>query len=268
MRSPKPLALLACVAALQLWARAGQAAPPWVDRPLTLPSGDWTFDLGLGVGHVPDPGNNGGDVGLGVNAEMGVGLTSHVELGLRTGLRFGDDVDRGINADAYGRLFDRQTFDAGGDVLANPELRVRGALVREHVVELALEGRLVLPFADGTAAGMMFGVPMAFHLGSAVRLDLGAYLPVVFFRDDTVVALRIPLDLWIQVGPRLWLGPMTGVAFDRLGDNNGSTSVSLGFGLGYEIARFVDLKTMFLFPAINDESRIFGAGVGLQFRIE
>ncbi|MGO9838789.1 MAG: hypothetical protein ACLP1X_31810 [Polyangiaceae bacterium] len=260
-----PLVVVACIAAFQLCAREGKAAPPWVDRPLTLPSGDWAFDFGLGVGHVPAPVD---DTGAGVNAEMAVGITSRVELGLRSGLRFGDDLDRGINADAYGRLFDRQTFDAGGDVAANPELRVRGALVRHPVFELALEGRLVLPFADDTAAGAMFGVPMAFHLGSRVRLDLGVYVPIVFFRDDAVTGIRVPFDVWIQATDRLWLGPMTGVAFDRVGDTNGSTSVSLGFGLGYQITRFLDFKAMFLFPTINDDSRVFGAGAGLQVRIE
>src|SRR5580693_7877017 len=188
MRLHKPLIGIACALALQLLARASQAAPPWVDRPLTLPSGDWAFDFGLGVGHVPAPVD---DTAAGVNAEMAVGLTRRVELGLRTGIRIGNDFDRGINADGYGRLFDRQTFDAGGEVLANPELRVRGALVREPVVELALEGRLVVPFADGTAAGLMFGVPMAFHVGSSVRLDLGVYVPVVFFRQDAVSGVHV-----------------------------------------------------------------------------
>jgi hypothetical protein len=268
MRLHKPLIGIACALALQLLARASQAAPPWVDRPLTLPSGDWAFDFGLGVGHVPAPVD---DTAAGVNAEMAVGLTSRVELGLRTGLRFGDDADRGNNADTYGRLFDRQSFGVGAEgaeVLANPELRVRGALVREPVVELALEGRVVLPFADDSVAGVMFGVPMAFHLGSRVRLDLGVYVPVVFFQQDAVAAVRVPFDVWIQATSRLWLGPMTGLVFDRVGDTNGSTSLSLGFGLGYEITRFLDFKTMFLFPTINNDSRVFGAGAGLQVRIE
>jgi hypothetical protein len=265
MRPRKSLALFACCIAFHLSATDSPAAPPWVDRPLTLPSGDWAFDLGLGVGHVPAPGE---DTAAGVNAEMAVGLTRRVQLELRTGVRFGNDFDRGINADGYGRLFDRQTFDAGGEVLANPELSVRGALVREAVIELALEGRLVVPFANGTAAGLMFGVPLAFHLGSSVRLDVGAYVPVVFFRQDAVLGLRVPLDVWIQATPRLWLGPMTGVAFDRVGDTNGSTNVSLGFGLGYGITRSLDFKAMFLFPTINNESRVFGAGAGIEVRID
>jgi len=177
MRLHKPLTLLACTAAFQPLASEGQAAPPWVDRPITLPSGDWAFDFGLGVGNVPGP----TDTGAGVNAEMAVGLTDRVELGVRTGLRVGDLASRAINADDYGRLFDRQTLGAGAEgaaLLADPEVRVRGAIVRDEVVELALEGRVVLPFADGTDAGMLFGVPLAFHLGDRVRLNTGAYVPI------------------------------------------------------------------------------------------
>jgi hypothetical protein len=267
MRPRKSLTLFAYAVAFHLLSAESSAAPPWIDRPLTLPPGDWAFDVGLGVGHVPAPAP-GDETAAGVNAEMAVGLTRRVELGLRTGIRIGNDFDRGINADGYGRLFDRQTFDAGGEVLANPELRVRGALVREPVVELALEGRLVVPFADGTAAGLMFGVPMAFHVGSSVRLDLGVYVPVVFFRQDAVSGVHVPFDVWIQVTSRLWLGPMTGIAFDRVGDTNGSTNVSRGLGLGYGITRAVDFKGMFLFPTINNESRVFGAGAGIEARIE
>lgn len=258
---------LAALATAVASAPDGRAAPPWVDRHLTLPASDWAFDFGLGVGHEPRPRDL---TGAGINAEMAVGITHRVELGLRTGVRFGD-IERGINADDYGRLFDRQTFGGGAEgagVLANPELRVRGALVRDEIVELALEGRIVLPFADNTDAGLLFGVPLSFHLGDRVRLDTGAYVPVIFFPHNARFDLRAPLDVWIQATPRFWLGPMTGLAFNRIGDTNGSTDVSLGFGLGYEITHALDFKAMFLFPTINNDSRIFGAGVGLQVRIE
>jgi hypothetical protein len=268
MKLCKRITSLLSFVALCTAARSANAAPPWVDRFLTLPAGDWAFDFAGGLGHVPAPRN---DIGVGANAEMGVGLTRRIELGLRTGVRFGDDFERAINGDAYGRLFDRQTFDAraeGAQVLANPEVRVRGAIVRDSIVELALEGRLVVPFADGTDAGALFGVPMAFHLGTRVRLDVGAYVPVVFIPHDTSVAIHLPVDVWIQATSRLWLGPMTGLAFERVGDNRGSQNVSLGFGLGYAITRYLDFKAMFLFPTINDESRFFGAGAGIEVRIE
>ena len=257
----------ASMSAVALAAPMAHAAGPWVDRPLTLPSGDWAFDFGLGVGQAPGPDRTG----VGVNAEVAVGFLSRFELGVRTGLRVGDEPTRAINADDYGRLFDRQTLPPGAEgaaVLANPEVRFVGALVRSEVVELGLEGRVVFPFADGSVAGMLFGVPMAFHLGDRVRLDTGAYLPTVFYRNDTVVGLNLPLDVWIQATRRLWLGPMTGLAFDYLGDRRSNTAVSLGFGLGYQFTHALDLKTMFLFPEINDESRVFGAGVGLEVRVE
>jgi hypothetical protein len=243
------------------------AAPPWVDRHLTPPAGDWAFDFGLGVGHVrPEP--PGDEAAAGINAEMGVGITNRVEIGLRTGIRFGDGAARSIQADRFGRLFDRQTFGGGADVLANPELRVRGAPLRGRVAELALEGRIVLPFENGTAAGLLFGMPLAFHLGDRVRLDTGIYVPVVFLRPPTYVAVSLPLDVWIQASPRVWLGPMTGIVVQRPGDAGSQTDVSLGFGFGYQITHYLDFKAMVLFPTINNDSRFFGGGAGIQIRIE
>jgi hypothetical protein len=267
--------LLALASALAVLDSApdAHAAPPWVDRPLTLPAGDFAFDFGLGVGNVPvAPGD---ETAAGVNAEMSVGITSHVELGVRTGIRIGDAFDHDIEPDAYGRLFDRQTFDEGASTVANPEIRVRGEIARGSVAEVALEGRVVLPFAGGTGAGLLFGVPLALHLGNRVRLDMGFYLPVVFPPGDQAeVAVSLPLDVWIQASSRFWLGPMTGFEFTGLTGRNANarpnvlTAFSLGLGLGYEITRAIDFKAMFLFPELNADSRVFGFGAGLEFRIE
>ncbi len=256
-------------------APSARAAPPWVERHLTLPAADWAFDFGLGIGHTSGP----PDVtGVGVNAEMAVGLTSFVELGVRTGLRVGDPGERAVHGDEYGRLFDWQYFDGADGVIANPEVRVRGALVREEVFELALEGRLIVP-VEGNNAGALFGVPMMFHLGHRVRLDTGAYIPVVFGSGgppgapdhvSTTVGVSLPIDVWIQASPRLWLGPMTGVEFFRVGQDGSQAELSLGFGLGYQITHYLDFKTMLLFPTIT-QSRPgpdFGVGAGVEIRIE
>jgi hypothetical protein len=268
-RAPSLLAAGA-LAAAALSARGAGAAPPWVDRPLTLPAGDFAFDFGLGVGHVPAGPND--DTSAGINAEMAVGLTSRVELGVRTGIRFGDGFDRSIQPDAYGRLFDRQTFDQGADAVANPEVRVRGAIVRGPIAEVSLEGRVILPFADDTGAGVMFGVPMAFHLGDRVRLDMGVYSPLVFPpRRDGEFSINAPLDVWIQATSRFWIGPMTGLVFEDVNHANGGrehTAFSLGVGLGYEITHAIDFKASFLFPDLNGDSRVFGFGAGVQLRIE
>jgi hypothetical protein len=254
---------LAVVAAASLLAAPASAAPPWVDRAITLPPGDWAFDMGVGVAHAPVPGD---ESGVGMNLEAAVGITSRIELGVRTGLRFGDDFERGLHPDQYGRLFDREYVGGADDAVANPEVRIRGALVRAPVVELGLEGRLFVP-VEGNQAAVEFGMPLAFHLGDSVRIDTGVWVPVLF-DYATPFGLIVPFDLWIQVTPRFWLGPMTGVDLVRVANDTTVTDVSMGFGLGYQIARFADFKTMFLFPALNQDSRYFGVGAGVQLRIE
>jgi hypothetical protein len=264
------LLFAACSAVLALETREAHGAPPWVDRHLTLPGGDWAFDFGLGIGHE-SPGPVPDVTGVGINAEMAVGLTDRVELGVRTGLRFGDRGERGVEADLYGRLFDRQYFDGDGGVMANPEVRVRGALVRGSVFELALEGRLIVP-VEGNTAGALFGVPLMFHLGNRVRLDTGGFTPIIFGNDavQTRVDIRLPLDVWIQASPRLWLGPMTGVVFSDVGRPPARADLSLGFGLGYQITHYLDFKAMLLFPEVTNPNfgPPFGVGAGVEIRIE
>jgi len=246
-----------------LSARAAAAAPPWVDRHITLPEHDWAFDFGLGIARDYAPPTS--PTGVGVNIEGAVSPVSGLELGFRTGLRVGDD-GRVTHADDYGRLFDRQTFDTSNAAVANPELRVRGAVVRSEVVELALEGRAFLPVNAGAHFGAMFGVPILFHLGDRARIDTGVYVPVTFTTPiDTYFSA--PIDLWFQPTAKLWLGPMSGVVFHSV---NNHVSVPLGFGLGYQFTHALDLKTQILFPSINDNqgTQSFGVGVGLQVRVE
>jgi hypothetical protein len=260
----RSLAFSAALASAALLGGEAAAAPPWVDRTLTLPSGDWAFDVSLGIGHVPAPTDN---TGAGVNLEMAVGITDRIELGVRTGLRVGDEPNRGIEADGYGRLFDRQYFDGRDGIVANPEVRITGAIVRTSIVELGVEGRLIVPIEGGSNAGLEPGLPIRFHLGDAVRLDTGVWVPIVV-GNPSALGISLPLDVWIQVARRVWLGPMTGLGVYNVSGQASNTYVSLGFGLGYQISRIVDFKTMFLFPALNDDSRLFGLGAGVQIRIE
>jgi hypothetical protein len=253
--------LASCACALL--SSPAHAAPAWVSRGTNLPRGDWAFDPGLGVAYsdyvVDDA------FGVGLNLEAAVGVLPDLEIGLRTGLRLGND-GRLLRADEYGRLFDRQTFGTDHDSVANPEVRVRGRVIHGDVVELALEGRAYLPIEDGSRFGMLLGIPILLHLGSKARIDTGLYLPILF-RDRTETVLSIPIDLWLQATSRLWLGPMSGVRYYNRTDD---TDIALGFGLGYQLTSAIDLKTMLLFPAINQRegARHFGAGVGLQLRIE
>jgi hypothetical protein len=268
----KKLALCAAVLAVcsvPLLPSRAEAAPPWVDRHITLPRHDWAFDFGLGVAHYrPNPGSFSR---VGMNFEFAVGVVEKLEIGLRTGIRFMDNP-RGA-PDEYGRLFDRQTFNAGGGIFANPEFRLRGALVKTRPVEVALEGRVYLPIHDSTRFGAMFGVPLMIHIGDHVRLDTGAFIPFYARPDsDPDFALSIPIDVWIQVSRKVALGPLSGMRFWRFGDRPRERTdfdLQLGFGLAYAIASFIDFKTMVYFPDLSDDGiRQFGAGAGLQIRIE
>jgi hypothetical protein len=263
MTARATLLALAAGTAVALTAPRAMAEGPWVERHLTLPSGTWAFDLGLGLGFAPGPPEN---AGAGINLEAAVGVTDRIELGVRTGLRFGDAGDRALEPDNYGRLFDREYVAGRDDVLANPELRVRGALLRGPLLDLALEGRLFVPI-EGNQAALELGVPIALHLGDSVRLDTGVYVPMLL--DYTPpFGLIFPVDLWVQLTPRFWLGPMTGFNVVRYADNATVTDVSMGLGVGYQIRRNIDFKSMFLFPALNQDSRVFGLGAGVQIRLE
>ena len=248
---------------LALGAAPARAAPEFLYRGLTLPRGEVALDLGLGYGHAPlDAERSLG--GFGMNLEIAGGIAPELELGLRTGVRFDDD-GQATQADGYGRTFDTETYDAGSDRLANPELRLRWSVARGPVALLGLEGRAYLPFANGSRFGFMLALPIAFRLGR-VRIDTGLYVPVLFY-DPTQTAVSIPVHIWIQASPTFWLGPLLGVRIENPG---GHDAYPFGFGLGSALNRDVDLRAWFLFPDLNrDEgARTFGAGVGLEIRFE
>ena len=248
-------------------ARSAEAAPRYVDRSITLPRLVFAGDAGLGLAHLRTGGRD--FTGAGINLEGALGITDSVELGLRTGIRLGDDA-RFLGADAFGRTNFTETYGVGADTVANPEFRVRWAAYSGRVVEVGLDGRIYLPIETGTRTGLMFGVPLAFHVGSILRIDTGIYLPVVF-TDPTSTVISLPAYFWFQVSNRVWLGPMVGLRHvDPGGPVNSRDDLLLGFGLGWQVASAVDLKWMLFAPRVNandGEPRVFGAGFGVQFRI-
>ena len=254
--------------------RAG-AASQWIFRGLTLPRGDVALDLGLGLGHepgVPVAGADRSTTGFGLNLEIAFGVSHDLELGFRTGTRFGVDGEV-TRADRYGRPWDTEAPARayGGDSLANPELRMRWAVAQGSTLQLGLEGRVYLPIEAGTRAAVMFGLPLRLRLGAA-RIDTGVYVPVIF-TDPTSTEVSFPFHLWIQASPTLWLGPLLWVRIGNdgnTGNRSGHTEYPLGFGLGLGLTRGIDLRTWVLFPDINGDAaaRRFGAGVALQIRFE
>ncbi len=238
-----------------------------VDRRLTLPRFVFAGDAGFGIAHTRFARTD--TTGGGLNLEAAFGITDSVEIGFRTGVRFGHD-GKVLGADSFGRTLFTETYGTNGDTVANPELRLRWAVYRGRVVEVGLDGRFYMPIEEGSHAGLMFGVPLAFHLGSFIRLDTGVYIPVIF-GDEIGTAISVPADLWFQVTSQLWLGPMMGLRhIDPGGPNNSHNDLLVGFGFGYQLASAVDLKWMFIIPNANaDENTplVWGGGIGVQFRI-
>jgi hypothetical protein len=269
---------IAALAAAALWPTSADAAPRWVDRGITLPRHDFAFDVGLGIATarrspplLPGSPFSRAYFGPGMNLEFAFSVIEHLELGFRTGLRFGT-AGRNAQADFYGRTLFTETWGTRYDAVANPEFKIRWAAYSGDVFEIGLDGRVFLPIETGSRIGMMFGVPMAFHIGHVVRLDTGVYVPVVFYTPsgNEFSAVSFPLNVWIQASHRFWVGPMSSLRFIDYGPPGREPELLLGAGGGYQVTNAIDLKAMFLFPRINvDEgARDFGLGFGAQFRIE
>jgi hypothetical protein len=184
---------------------------------------------------------------------------------VRTGFRFSDEARRS-SADVYGRMFDTETYGVGGDVVANPEIALRGQVVAGDVIEVGLEGRVMLPFNAGV--GLLFGVPLALHIGRVARLDSGVFVPVLFYEPETRTAVSIPVHLWLQASDSFWIGPMTGVVFENNPPDH-RTRVPFGVGLGYSASRALDFKAQLFFRDVNSTPReAWGFGVGIEARVE
>jgi hypothetical protein len=238
----------AAVTSLAAGRPAGAAS--YVNRPLTLPRSEFALDFGLGLGH------EGPFNGFGFNLELHAGLTSRLELGIRTGIRAGTD-GRITTADYYGRTFETETYGVDHKTIANPELSLRWALARSHIVDVGLDTRLYIP-TEGTPAGIMLALPIALRFSSAARLDTGVYVPIIF-GDPAHALASIPAHLWFQLD-QLALGFLTGVRV------NDGVDVPLGLGINYALAWDADLRFWFLFPDVNHTSDAFGGGVGLEVR--
>ena len=255
------------------------AAEPWIDRPISLPTLHASADLGLGFGQtttVDSNGKTGSSWGSGSNIEAAVGLPILGEVGVRTGLRFGDN-GKASHADEYGRLFDKETnsTSAGNDSVANPEIYLRGTLLSLELVEVGLETRFTIPAADGSHFGWTPGVPVRIHLPHMARIDTGVYVPITF-GDDTFYNVDIPAALWFQFDD-LFVGPIAGLRFNHIphgdltGDDN-HADLRLGVGGGYTVAGFIDLKAQLYAASVNHapgnaswtDTIGFGFGVGIR----
>lgn len=238
------------------------AAGSWQWRGVVRPAGEVGVDLGLGLGRRPT-GPNSSVSGFGMNLEISGGVGRHLEIGLRTGIRMDDD-GRYVQGDSYGRAFDTETYGVGFETFANPELRLRGALISGGAVDLGLEGRAYLPFEAGTKFGFMFGAPLILRV-AILRIDTGVFVPVLIHQPKP--AISIPATVWFQVSSTLWLGPMLGLRVYKY-DGVSYQQYPFGFGLGTMLSPMADLRAWVWFPDVSDSqsSRTFGGGLAVELR--
>ena len=263
--------------------RAG-ADEPFVDRALTLPPLHFSADAAIGFGQgpaatpfdvqgpAPSPSETGVKLGWGSNLEAAVGLPLLGEVGVRVGVRFGQDgiqAGWGLGADHFARLFDPVVEEAGGDTVTNPEIRLRGTWLNLKIVELGFETRFVIPTSTGSDFELVPGVPVRIHLPSFVRIDTGVWLPVIF-NSDASFTIDIPAQLFFQAG-QAFFGPMTGVRFNHPGGDIGdpTTDVPAGIAGGYTLGGILDLKVQVRTERINDVSwtKYIGGGMGVGLRL-
>jgi len=231
-------------------------AESWTGRRLVLPNGATSLDVGLGLAFPSDRRGDDRPLGSGFNLEVAHGLANDLELGIRFGFRF-NDFGRAFQADHGARLFDNETYEDASTTLADPELRLRWGLVHGSVLELAFEGRAVLPLSGHFMA--MPALPLRLHLG-AVRIDSGVYVPIIFAEETTTI-VSIPLQFWVQATSGLWLGPIFGVKYFDHG-----RQYPVGFGLGSAVGARTDLRFQVLIPDVEPSAKIVTFGLALAFR--
>jgi hypothetical protein len=259
------------------------ADDPFVDRVLTLPPFHFSGDVGIGFGQgpastpmdvqgpQPTPAEGGLKVGWGSNLEAAVGLPVLGEVGVRVGVRFGQDgvnAGWGLGADHFARLFDPIVDEPGSSTVSNPELRLRGTLLNLKIVEIGLETRVIIPTDSGSDFELAPGAPVRIHLPGFVRIDTGVWLPIEF-NDNTSFTIDIPAQLFFQAG-QAFFGPMTGVRFNHPGgDTDATTDVPAGIGGGYTLGGVLDLKVQVRTERINDVSwtHYIGGGLGVGLRL-
>jgi hypothetical protein len=230
-------------------------AHSYMARSLTLPGSTFELGLGLGLGHL----DVAGYTGLGINLELGYGLSSALELRFRTGLRLGEN-GRVTNADYYGRPFYTETYNLGNDAIANPQLGLRFALVKGGSVDVGFDAHAILPLDSASVFGMLVGVPLSLRLGERLKIDTGLFVPIRLTEPETTFDTSIPFHIWIRANQSTYLGPMLGV---YIHDHGAGRDVPFGFGVGTSISYDAEVRFWLLVPDIRDDSRDFGLGVGL-----
>jgi len=244
--------LRALVVAIVCVPIAASASEPksWVDRPFVLDP----FHASFGVGFANAGGPEGDSTrrGTGASFEAAFGTPLIAEIRVRSGFR-NDDIARALGADSAARLFDHETANTGLDRFANPEISARYSFADLDGFALGLEGRFVLPFAEGTHFTVSPGLPMRIHVPHVARIDTGLFMP---FRQtaDSKWSLSVPMQVYFQVGSAFF-GPMIGVRMHRTDSDDAKNRVEIpaGIAAGWTLVRRIDFQFQAYTPKLDSD---------------
>ena len=135
-------------------------------------------------------------------------------------------------------------------------------MARGYAAELGLELRAYLPIETNSRFGFMFGLPIALRAGP-LRFDTGLFVPVIFYEPQTWTAVSVPLHIWIQAAHNVWLGPLLGFRVESPGSH---TAYPLGFGLGLQTSRAVDIRGLVPVPRHEPGRRRRWWGLGSRWK--
>jgi len=120
------------------------------------------------------------------------------------------------------------------------------------------------------------GLPVRIRIPQLARIDTGIYIPFQF-AEKTIYAVDVPVNLWFAAGDAFF-GPLVGFRFSHVpaptdvGDSDNRGDIRLGFGGGYTVAGFIDLKAQIYANSINHSPEGsswtntigFGLGAGIN----
>jgi hypothetical protein len=208
--------------------------------------------------------------GGGVNWEEAIGLGKDLELGVRFGARLYRG-GQGLRADEFARGFELNSFGTGLAVTANPELRLAWRALRWPelpLIELGIEGRLVLPITPDPNTTAVLGVLTRFHPHRLLRVDVALWLAVTsekFYEERlATVAGAVPLAVWFDPGRVGYLGLIQNLRHDfATRYTTGVTRRQLGAGIGGRFGAFDLLFAMFLPDTRANGTHRIAAGLTL-----
>jgi len=217
----------------------GRLPVPHARRPITLTSS--TIEMDASVSLIQPPA---------IEVMPGMFVEPDAATVVSVGLAYGilDDLE-------IGAVLLPLQLSPNVDYL-DPRAHLRLRVLR-GVLELGAEAVAIIPaFTDDFA--ITLGVPIRLHLGQSLRIDSGAYFPLVF-SDPLVKSIVVPVDVSLNIGPNFFLGART--AFDLPDFDPDYLRLPFGAYLGYTFAGnrgpVMDLSVHFdwthlLTPGAND----------------